>query len=653
LLIQQVASVPLLVLTTTRPGYCPAWLDRPYVTQLALQPLDPDASRRVVHGVLAPRTLTPALEQQLLAKAQGNPFFLEELAHMVREQEEPQAFLAVPETIQAVLTARLDRLPAVEKRLAQVAAVIGTDVTIPLLQAITALPEEAIGRGLAHLECMEFLFPRGTVPPLMYTFKHVLTQEVVYLSVPLSTRRQDHYLAAQALEKHSPHLATTQPEVLAQHYTAAGRSAQAVVYWQRAGQRAVARSAARETVACFEHALQSLRALPETPDTLALAIDLRFALRSVLVPLQERGRILDTLREAEALATVLADQPRMGWVYAYMAEHFRMAGDPDQAIASGQRALAIAETLGDIGLQVTPTIYVGQAYHDRGDYRKAVACFGRNVETLTGTLLSEHFGIVDLPAIHSRVWLVWSLAELGEFAAARALGDATVRIAEELGHLGSLIVAYLGVGHLSLRQGDVQNAIAVLERGLTLCQNGARPLGSVTFAARLGAAHVLAGHLTQALPLLEQAVAQTVEQSERAFQAVCLGEGYLLAGRMEPAGQCAAQALALSRTHKQRGTQAWALRLLGEIAAARERLDVEQAADYYQQALTLADELGMRPLLAHCQRGLGTLYARSSQWEKAHTTLSAAMALYNAMEMSFWLPEMESALNQVERRNSR
>ena len=127
-----------------------------------------------------------------------------------------------------------------------------------------------------------------------------------------------------------------------------------------------------------------------------------------------------------------------------------------------------------------------------------------------------------------------------------------------------------------------------------------------------------------------------------------LGEVYLLTGRLEDANQRAVQALELSRAYKERGHEAWALRLLGEIAMHREPLEAEPAEDYYRQALTLAEELGMRPLVAHCHLGLGTLYAKIGRMEQARTELSTAIALYRAMEMTFWLPQAEAALAQVE-----
>jgi tetratricopeptide (TPR) repeat protein len=193
--------------------------------------------------------------------------------------------------------------------------------------------------------------------------------------------------------------------------------------------------------------------------------------------------------------------------------------------------------------------------------------------------------------------------------------------------------------------------MAMLERGLGICQVANIQLLIPLVATDLGAAYALVGRIPEALPLLEQAVVQattTGRVSHLSFWTVQLGAGYLLAGHLEDALLSAQRALTLASTHGERGGQAHALRLLGDIHAQRQPPDVETAAAHYQQALALAEELGMRPLQAHCHRGLGTLYAQMGQRELARAALAAAIDLYRDMAMTFWLPQTEAALAHVE-----
>jgi tetratricopeptide (TPR) repeat protein len=172
-------------------------------------------------------------------------------------------------------------------------------------------------------------------------------------------------------------------------------------------------------------------------------------------------------------------------------------------------------------------------------------------------------------------------------------------------------------------------------------------------AATLGTAYTLDGRAAAAVPLLTQAMEQATATEREDFQVLCrlpLGEAYVLAGRLEEAQALAEDTLALAREHQERGHQAYALRLLGDIAARREPPESARAEAHYQQALALADELSMRPLVAHCHLGLGTLYVKTGRREQARAALSAAMALYRAMDMSFWLPQAEAALGQMEGR---
>ncbi len=204
------------------------------------------------------------------------------------------------------------------------------------------------------------------------------------------------------------------------------------------------------------------------------------------------------------------------------------------------------------------------------------------------------------------------------------------------------------IGDVYLRKGDVHQAIPLLERGLEVCRIWDLPLLLYLNSSALGYAYVLAGRVSDALPLLEQSVSTEARGIMRGRAHVWLSEAYLRLGRCDEALAVAVRGLELCRAHAQQGEQAWALRLLGEIHAHRHPPQVELAEIAYREALALAEALGMRPLQAHCHRGLGTLYATSGPREQARTELSTAIAMYQSMEMTFWLPQTETALAQVE-----
>jgi tetratricopeptide (TPR) repeat protein len=242
-------------------------------------------------------------------------------------------------------------------------------------------------------------------------------------------------------------------------------------------------------------------------------------------------------------------------------------------------------------------------------------------------------------------------AELGTFAEGLTLGDEGLQIAKAVDHSASLALASWGIGLLCLRHGELPRAIPLLERAVGLCQDGALPSYFPRLAPALGAAYTLGGRAADAIPLLTQAAAQSTATANVHVETLCsfsLGEAYLWDGHLEEAQARAERALAHARAHQERGNEAYALHLLGEIAAQHDPPEVELAETHYRQALALADELGMRPLQAHCHRGLGTLYAATGQREQARAELSTAIALYRAMDMTFWLPQTEAALAQVE-----
>jgi tetratricopeptide (TPR) repeat protein len=302
-------------------------------------------------------------------------------------------------------------------------------------------------------------------------------------------------------------------------------------------------------------------------------------------------------------------------------------------------------------LQALANQYLGVSYQTQGDYQRAIAYFQDTVAFLDGARRRERFGQVILPAIYARAFLAWCYAELGLFAEGKARGEEGLQIVETVDHPGSLMFMCWGRGVGALRQGDVQRALPLLERALSICHTADLPGFVPRVAPTLGEAYALCGGVADAVPLLTQALAQTMAAAMIVYQALCylaLGKAQLLAGALEEAQSLAQRALVIARQYRERGNEAYALQLLGKIAAYRDPPDVVPAESHYQQALTLAEELGMRPLQAHCHLAMGMLYAKTGQQGQARPELSAAIEMYRAMDMTFWLPQAEAALTRVE-----
>ena len=317
LLVDQGPTARILALLTFRPDFSPPWTGRAHLTQVTLPRLPrrqaAEMTGRVAHG----KALPPEVVEQVVAKTDGVPLFVEELTKMVlesgllQEREEryeltgPLPPLAIPTTLHDSLMARLDRLAAV-KGLAQLGATLGREFSYELLQAVSPWDEGTLRRGLQQLVEAEFLYQRGLPPQATYLFKHALIQEAAYQSLLRSTRQQYHQRIAQVVEARFPELCETQPELLAHHYTEAGLLAQAIPYWQRAGQRALERSANLEAIEHLTRGLEVLKTLPDTPERAQQELDLQTALGPALMA--PRGLAAPEVEYAYARARELCQQ---------------------------------------------------------------------------------------------------------------------------------------------------------------------------------------------------------------------------------------------------------------------------------------------------------------------------------------------------------
>ncbi|HEX9408365.1 MAG TPA: adenylate/guanylate cyclase domain-containing protein [Methylomirabilota bacterium] len=656
-LVDSLPGARILLLVTYRPEYKQGWSQKSYCAQIAVHPLPHGMAEELLRGLLGDGADMAKLRAQLIERTEGNPFFLEEsVRHLVetgalsgeRGAYRPGRWadtVEVPATVQALLAARIDRLPSKDKRVLQCAAVIGKDIPLPLLEAIAEVSEDELRRSVHHLQEAEFLYETSLFPVFEYTFKHALTLDVAFGTLLQDRRRTLDARLVEALEQRADDLIVERIERLAHHAFRGGVWDKAVTYSREAGRRAFARSAHRTAVRYFEQALKALQHLPEIPETIGQGIDLRFDLRASLSPLGDFGRMLDYMTEAERLAEALGDRRRLGLVASFLANLFTVMLDLERAVEYGERAVAIASELHDTTVMTLANNFLGMGRYSMGEFPAAIELARRNVALLQGDLARERFGMPLLPAVYSRTVLAWSLAELGNFDEAAEAGREAIRIAETVDHPYTLVFACLGLATVHLRRGEFQEAITHLERAVRTCRTGDVPGIFALVASPLASAYCLAGRADAALDLLKKAIEQAIAIGDpfgHLLRAAGRAEAYLLVGRAADALPLAQRGVEICKAVKSRGVRGWALRLMGEVAAAQTPPLVDEAEAAYREALKMAQEMGMRPLEARCHLGLGGLYRRTGEGGLAVDHLTTARSMFREMSMRYWLEKAEA-----------
>ena len=571
--------------------------------------------------------------------------------HGAYQLARPLHAIQVPATVQDVIATRIDRLCATDKTLLQTASVLGKDVPLGLLQAIAEIVDDELRAAIGRLRAAEFLYEVEFFPDIEYTFKHSLTHQVAYGSLLQDRRRALHVRIVEAIERMYPDRAAEHIDRLAQHAYLGEEWAKAVTYLQQAGAKALARSVHGEAVRRFEQALTALTHLPETRETLEQAIDLRFDLRNALLPQVEWGRIEGYLREAETLARKLNDWRRLASVSGYMSGlHLNIGGRASEVRAFADEVEAIGASLGDVPLQIA-----GEYYHVwlgalSGDYRGTERRCRTLINSLSGDLSGNRFGLVAYPAVVARAFLARALAELGDFEEGRHHGDEAVRLAESLDHPFSLIWACLNLGRLESLCGEFIRAIMLLERAVALSDEWNIAYLTPIALTALGQVYARSGRVEEGVSRLQQGLAGYASAGIgylRSLRMVQLGEAHFLAGRVEEAWDCGTRAVVLAGEREERGHEAWAHWLLGEVVSNRDCPDMAAAETHYATSTALASELGMRPLVAHCHFSLGTLYRRTGD-RRATEHLTTAMSLFNEMGMRFWFEKAEAEMHALE-----
>jgi len=653
---------PILLLLTTRPGYAPPWLAAPQAETITVEGLSEGDLQGMVRTLLVAKEVSEQLFKILAEKSEGNPLYVEEILRQLMETsgivvEKGEARLArsdvtVPATIHDIIAARIDRVADELKQTLQGAAVVGRRFGISLVSRILEEAPELVAGHLRELHALDFVFPSAHEPELMYSFKHALTQDVVYTGVLERRRRKYHASAGLGLEELNAGRIGDVVELIGYHFSRGQVWDKAARYLRQAAVKAQRRSAHREAVTTFEEALEALRRLPESPETREQDIDVRLELRGSLYPLGEFEKMLTYLREAETMAGAISDERRLGLACIHAAEYFRQTGRFAEARTLAEKALTMGDKLQDVPLQSYAGQYFALSCHALGDYRRAsnllrTVTRAPQPEGWTGAL-----GMVaswDAHQAISHAWFARCLAELGEFDEGVDAGRRAVALAEGLEMPYSLTAACLGLGYVSLVKGDLEVAGPVLERACRVAGDANITLLRPQATRLLGSCYLLAGRIEEGVALV-RAAAEEVESKRLLMQEASvlalLAEACLFADRVDEAAALAQRALSLAGERGQRGDVAALLHVLGETAA-RDSVSIEKAEHHYLDAIALAAELEMRPLLARGHLGIGRLYLCAGDHDRAEEHLLAAKRLFAAMDMPLWLRHVASLLSEL------
>jgi class 3 adenylate cyclase/tetratricopeptide (TPR) repeat protein len=662
-LAEQLRASRVLIVVSARTEYLHDWLPAATVTELLLEPLPTESAHALADILLGPAADLGPLKERLVEHTEGNPFFLEESVQALVETRtlvgepgsyrlvKPVASVQIPDRVQAVLAARIDRLPAIGKTFLQAGAAIGHHIPVALLQSVVDVPADGLMHGLADLEAAGFLRTTALYPDLAYAFKQAITLDVAYASLLKEQRRALHTRILAALETTYPvDRRAEHVERLAYHAVRAEAWSKAIAYLREAGERAMARSANKEAAAFYEDALGAVRHLPESPETLAAAIDIRLDLRP---PLLQLGRLDDIHRlskEAEAIAQQVGDEERLARAYTYLINYHYLLGETARTIDYGARCLAIAARRGDTALATLARRYLGHSHHAQGQHRLAQEVLEDNVAALEAQNAGDVAATISYVA--SRGWLAWTLADQGEFDRADACLDRARTRAEDARHPYSQAIAWTITGLVWRERGQLDRAVPPLSRSLELCEQANLTVWQPIASALLGATLVALDRKDEGQALLREAVRRAEALGVMAYLArwmVLLGEGLLARGDVAGARAAADRAIELSLAHGERGHEAMAWRLIGDVAAQGPVSDFASAREAYEQALAIGDELGLRPLVARTHFNIGQLQRRLGRLEDAEAHVTRAVVLFADMGMRHWLEQSEPELKALGR----
>ncbi|UTW13041.1 adenylate/guanylate cyclase domain-containing protein [Marinobacterium rhizophilum] len=665
---ERVATARMLLLVNYRPEYRHDWAGCSHYVQLRLEPLAEQETAELLDVLLGPDASLAALKPRLLAQTGGNPFFIEEVVQTLVEEQslsgsagqyrlvQTPADLHIPTTVQGVLCARIDRLPADQKTLLQTLAVIGKDFTWSLVNRVVEQTQDQLRRGLARLQAGEFIFQHPAFPDIEYTFKHGLTQQVAYGTLLLQQRRALHERTARVMEVLYEDRLEQHCSELAWHYGHSDNREKAVTYLRRAGYQAAQRSANQEAIAHLERALELMQGLAES----AQRDHEELALQIVLGPIYMASlgyaapEVEASYSRALTLARRLGEAPQLFSVLVGLRRFYNLRGEFRRAQEVGLLLMNQAQSSGDAQLMLEAHAAVGPTCFFMGDYGAA----RRHLEALCqGYDRRQHaHHAVDYgmdPGVLGHNFMAWVLWFSGQPEAALVRSERMLALAEKVAHPFSLAFALGYSAEMHQLRGEVDRVRKRAEAAVALSVEQGFPYWQAQGRVLLGWVDAREGDVAAAI---EEMRAGLTEYRANGAELGCtyllalLAETLLAAARFDEAQAVLQEARALADSNGERYYLAELHRLAGAIRARRPVAGVAPADEAtraqsdaqacFEQAIVLARQQGALALELRATLGLAGLWQQQGKDEAAGQRLAA---VYGRFTEGFDTPDLLAA----------
>jgi predicted ATPase/class 3 adenylate cyclase len=642
LTVERVPRLRVLLLVTARPEFSPPWPGHAHVTTLPLTRLSRGDGAALVDRVTGGKPLPAEVMDQILARTDGVPLFVEELTKTVLESgllkerdgryvlDRPLPSLAIPATLDASLIARLDRLAPV-RDVAQIGAVIGREFSYEMLSAVAGLPSDKLDEALGQLVRSGLVFCRGEIPQAVYTFKHVLVRDAAYAGLLKGRRAQMHAAIASAFEQRFQEIVEAQPESLAHHLTEAGLPEKAVPYWLRAGENAAAQSANLEAIAHLERGIEAVERCPSGPSRDRLELDLRLVLGPCLIATQGHGssKSVATFVRSRELCERLGDVAEYLQVMFWLVSASAVRGELPQAHQAAATLIQLAEARGDrpaflnaARAQAMVLLFMGRLVEAREMVERAIEAFDACDEAtrLTARTAGQDAGVAML-ALAS--WVLWALGHIDQSAARMAAALANAEAVQHP-HTRAYVAHYASVLHLL--RGEPDAALGHAERCIGLSdEHGFRQFAALARADRgvcLTACDPSARMLEVAMEALDEWLGSGIELGITSrYVLVC--PALLHRGQSGAALELIERALSVAGLNAERLFEAELYRLKARALLLRGAPDAAtEARSLLDRALTTAKGQRARSLELRAARDLAALLADQGRREEARELLA-------------------------------